>query len=39
MWLWEEQSAVVVKVKGHKVDTCDVQGRERKTTGESEVKL
>ena len=28
--------AVVASVKGYKVDTCSVRGRERKTAGESE---
>ena len=39
--LWEEQSTVVVKVKGHKVDTCDVRcAREgAKNHGGSEMKL
>ena len=30
---------VVVKVKGRKVDTCDVRGSERKPAGESGVNM
>ena len=34
-----EPRAVVVKVKGDKVDMCDVRGRERKPAGESGVNM
>ena len=34
-----EPRAVVVKVKGDKIDTCDVRGRERKPEGESGVNM
>ena len=36
-WNWEGaggKRAVVASVKGYKVDTCGVRGRERKTAGE-----
>ena len=32
----EGKCAVVAKVKGYKVDTCGVRGRERKTAGDSQ---